>query len=113
MIKTISVNGYEFRVDFDYNPPERQTRHYPGCSESVEINDVWDSDSDKIKEWAYELMEEDLEIGCLEAVQVDQEEAQMAKEEARMDAWEARDEMRKMDIYETNFPYSGKIIPNC
>ena len=98
MIKTISVSRYEFKVDFDYNPPERQTWDYPGCSESVEINDVWDSDGDKIKDWAYELMEEDLEIGCLEAVYDDQEQKKLAKEEAQMHAWEARQEMNLLNL---------------
>lgn len=27
-------------VDFDYQPYEASTRHYPGCSESVDINYV-------------------------------------------------------------------------
>ena len=36
-------NGYqefEIEVDFDYQPYERATLYYPGCSESVEINEV-------------------------------------------------------------------------
>jgi hypothetical protein len=94
MQKTISVQGYEFRVDFDYEPAEPRTWHHPGCSESVSINDVWDSDGDKIKEWAYDILENDIEIGCLEAVQIDQEEAQMSEENAKMRAWEARQEFK-------------------
>ena len=96
MIKNISVKGYEFKIDFDYNPAEPQTRHYPGCNESVDVNEVWDSDGDLIKEWVYDLLDEDIEIACLEAVRIDREEAQMAKEEAKMDAWEAR---RENDLY--------------
>lgn len=94
MEKLISVQGYEFRVDFDYNPAERVENHYPGCSESVEINEVWDSDGDKIKEWAFDMLQNELEEVCLEAVAIDHEEAQMAKEEARQEAWEARQEMQ-------------------
>jgi hypothetical protein len=94
MVKNISVNGYEFKVDFDYNPPEKMTRHYPGCSESVEINDVWSPEGLKLEEWAFELIQDDLEIGCLEAVQVDQEEAQMSRENAKERAWEARQEFK-------------------
>ena len=48
MEKTVSVKGYEFKVNFDYQPPERQTRHYPGCNESVYINIIWDSDGDEL-----------------------------------------------------------------
>ena len=98
MIKTVSVNGYEFIVDFDYNPAEAQTRHYPGCCESVDINEVRDSEGDLIKEYAYELIMDELEIACLEAVQADEEEKKMAKEEARMDAWEARQEMNLLNL---------------
>ena len=101
MLKTVSINGQEFKVDFDYQPYEPTTRHYPGCSESAEINEIWDSDGDKIKEWAFELLEmNDIEIVCLEAAHIDQEEAQMAKEEARMDAWEARQEMNLLNLQE-------------
>jgi hypothetical protein len=94
LIKKISVNGYEFKCDFDYQKAEAQTRHYPGCSEQVEINDVWSPDGLKLEEWAFELIQEDLEIGCLEAVQVDQEEAKMSRENAKMRAWEARQEFK-------------------
>ena len=95
MIKTISVQGHEFKVDFDFEPAEDTTWDYQGHNESAAINEVWDSDGDLIKEWAHELLDEDLEIACLEAVQIDQEEAKMAKEENKMEAWEARqDEFR-------------------
>jgi hypothetical protein len=99
MQKTVSINGFEFKVDFDYQPYEPTTRHYPGCSESVEINEIWDSDGDKLKEWAVELLEmNDIERVCHEAVQVDQEEAQLAKEEAKQEAWEARQEMNLLNL---------------
>jgi hypothetical protein len=94
MVKTISVQGYEFKVDFDYNPPEAAGRHYPGCSESVEINEVWDDDGDKVKDYAFDLLKDELEEGCLNQVYIEKEEAQMAKEEAKMEAWEARQELK-------------------
>ena len=31
---------FEIEVDYDYQPYEQMTRQYPGCSESVEINEV-------------------------------------------------------------------------
>ena len=44
MFKTTLENGMddlEIEVtDFDYQPYEPMERHYPGCSESVEINEV-------------------------------------------------------------------------
>ena len=94
MIKTISVQGYEYRVDFDYSPAEPVERHYPGCSESVEINEVWDSDGDKIKDYAFDALSDELEEACLNEVYIDQEEAQMAKEEAKEQAWEAKHELK-------------------
>ncbi len=33
-------NEFEIEVDYDYQPYEQMTQHYPGCSESVEINEV-------------------------------------------------------------------------
>lgn len=30
----------EFRVDYDYQPAESMTRTYPGCDESVHVNQV-------------------------------------------------------------------------
>jgi hypothetical protein len=92
MIKTISVQGYEFKVDFDYNPYEPPERHYPGCNEYVDINEVWSPEGNILEEWAFELIQDDLEIGCLEAVQVDQEEDLLSREQSREDAWEAKHE---------------------
>lgn len=43
MYTTDFDNGYqefEIEIDFDYEPYEAMTRHYPGNSESVIINDV-------------------------------------------------------------------------
>ena len=43
MFETTIDNGYdevEVEVDFDYQPYEAMTRHYPGCSESIDINEV-------------------------------------------------------------------------
>ena len=31
---------FEIEVSYDYQPYEDMTRHYPGCSESVDIYDV-------------------------------------------------------------------------
>jgi len=73
MIKTISAKGYDFEVHFDYQPYEPPERHYPGCSESVEINEVTDADGDIIKEYAFDLLEDALMDACLEAVHEDQE----------------------------------------
>lgn len=69
-----SVKGYEFRVVFDYNPSERQTRHYPGCSESVEINEIFDYDGEEVKDYAFDLLEEDIMQACLDAVHDEQDE---------------------------------------
>ena len=81
--------GYEFRVDFDYNKAEKVERHYPGSSESVDINEAWDSDGDKVKDYAFDALQDELEEACLNEVYIEKEEAQMAKEEARIEAWEA------------------------
>jgi hypothetical protein len=97
MIKTISIHGHEFKADFDYQPAEDQTRHYPGCSEDIELNEVWDSDGDILKDWAYEFIEEDIHIQCLEAVHEDMEEAKMSEENAKMRADEARREFKIMN----------------
>jgi len=94
MEKLISVRGYEYRVDFDYQPREEMTRHYPGCCEAVEINEVWDSDGDKIKEYAFEFLEDELAEACLNSVCDDQDRAKFDKEESKMAAAEARDELR-------------------
>ena len=88
MIKKVSVRGYDFEVDFDYQPYEPSTRHYPGCSEDVEINEVMDSDGDIIKEYAFELLEYDLMEACLNAVHEDQDrvtDAQLLRAENRAD----------------------------
>ena len=39
---TLEVNDKEIDiiVEFDYFPPEKMTRHYPGCDEDVDITDV-------------------------------------------------------------------------
>lgn len=76
-----SVKGYEFRVVFDYNPSERQTRHYPGCSESVEINEIFDYDGEEVKDYAFDILEELVEEQCLEAVHDEQDRVEDAQEE--------------------------------
>ena len=81
MIKTVSVRGYDFEVDFTYNPPEKQTWDYPGCNESVEIDEVTDYDGDIIKEYAFDLLEDDLMGACLDAVHEDQDRVTDAQEE--------------------------------
>ena len=79
MIKTVSVRGYDFEVDFTYNPPEKRTWDYPGCNESVEIDEVMDYDGDIIKEYAFDLLEDDLMGACLDAVHEDQDRVTDAK----------------------------------
>ena len=94
MIKKISVQGHEFKVDFEYYPAEPVERHYPGCNEYVDIDEVWSPEGNILEEWAFDMLQNDLEVACLEAVQVDQEEAKMAKEENRMDAWEEKQRLQ-------------------
>jgi hypothetical protein len=112
MIKTISVQGHEFKVDFDHSPEEDATHDYPGCNESVEINGVYDSDGDEIKEWAFDMLGNDLEAACLEAVAIDQEEARMAKEEGQQEAWEIRMHEKVMDHFHAPPKKSHKEITN-
>ena len=88
MIKTVSVRGYDFEVDFTYNPPEKRTWDYPGCNESVEIDEVVDYDGDIIKEYAFDLLEDDLMGACLDAVHEDQDrvtDAQLLRQEEKAD----------------------------
>jgi hypothetical protein len=102
---TVSVRGYEFKVDFDYQPYEPMTRHYPGCDESVDICEVTDSDGDVVKDWAYEIMEDELREACLDAVHDEQErlaDTQLLYYEAR---WE---EYRLSQWVKRIRPYSGK-----
>ena len=43
MFKTTLDLGWEeieIEVDYDYQPHEDSTRHYPGCSEEVDITEV-------------------------------------------------------------------------
>jgi hypothetical protein len=94
MVRTVSVNGYEFKCDFTYQPHERASRHYPGATECVEIDEVFSPDGLRLEEWALELIQEDLEIGCLEAVQADQLEAQLDKGERKVEAWEERQRLQ-------------------
>jgi hypothetical protein len=110
MIKTISVQGWKYKVDFDYEPAEDQTRHYPGCSESVEINEIWDPDGETFGQWAYDLLQDDIEIGCLEAMHKDMEEAKLAKEEAQEEAWEIRMHTKLMDHFHAPPKKSHKDI---
>jgi hypothetical protein len=110
MIKTISIHGHEFKADFDYQPAEDQTRHYPGCPEDIELNEVWDSDGDTLKDWAYEFIQEDIHIQCLEAVQVDMESDKLAKEEAQEEAWEIRMHTKIMDHFHAPPKKSHKDI---
>ena len=46
-MKTTIWLEVEFQVDYDYQPYERATLEYPGCSESIEINEVKPVDLDK------------------------------------------------------------------
>ena len=105
MVKTVSVKGYDFEVDFTYNPPEKQTWDYPGSSESVEIDEVTDYDGDIIKEYAFDLLEGDLMEACLDAVHDDQDRVT----NAQMEYADGLLEERKIDIYNTKFPRSGQI----
>ena len=98
MEKLISVNGYEFKVEFDYQPYEKSTQHYPSAPEAVEIQEVWDSDGDKVKNYAFDLLQDELEEACLNEICIDQEEAKMAKEEARQEAWEDRQEDKLLNM---------------
>ncbi len=56
-------NEIEIEIFFDYQPYERMTKHYPGCSESVDICEVLIADTNieicLLKEIA-ELMEEEI-----------------------------------------------------
>ena len=53
----------EIEIFFDYQPYERMTKHYPGCSESVDICEVLIANTNieicLLKEIA-ELMEEEI-----------------------------------------------------
>ncbi len=100
MIKTISIQGYEFKCDFDYECAEKMTRHYPGCSDSVSVNEVLDSDGDILKGWAMDILEQEIELACLDAVHDDQLEAQLAKEEHEMEAWIERRRDVKFEQWE-------------
>ena len=88
MEKKVNVRGYDFVVDFDFSPYEPQTWHYPGADESVEINEVTDYDGDIIKEYAFDILENDLIDACLEAVHDEKDrvtDAQLLNEEYRRD----------------------------
>ena len=98
----VSVKGYEFRVVFDYQPYEKSTMHYPGCSESVEINEIFDYDGEEVKDYAFDILEGLVEEQCLEAVH--EENDRVA--DARMTYLEDRaDELR----HEINY----KFIRRC
>ena len=48
------------RVYFDYQPPEKAEKHYPGCPASIEINQI-DIERDKpLEDWLMEKYSEDL-----------------------------------------------------
>jgi hypothetical protein len=83
MIKTISMQGYKFKVNFDYEPAEAQTHDYPGCQEAVVINEVWDFEGDRLKDWAFNLIENDMEYKLLWAVHADMEAAKLEVEDER------------------------------
>ena len=57
MEETIFINGYEFKVDFDYQPYEHPTWDYPGADENVEVNGMYDYDGEEVKNYALELLE--------------------------------------------------------
>ena len=46
-MKTTTFIEIEVEIDFDYQPFEWATLEYPGCSESIEINEVKPVDLDK------------------------------------------------------------------
>ena len=56
-------NEIEIEIFFDYQPYERMTKHYPGCSESVDICEVLIANTNieicLLKEIA-DLMEEEI-----------------------------------------------------
>jgi len=101
----VSVKGYEFRVVFDYQPYEKSTMHYPGCSESVEINEIFDYDGEEVKDYAFDILEGLVEEQCLEAVHDDQDRVT----DAQMEYADGLLEERKIDIHNTKFPRSGQI----
>ena len=41
MIEPITFKGIEFKVEFDYQPAERAERDYPGCTESIDLIDIF------------------------------------------------------------------------
>lgn len=39
-IEHITIGDTTYIVGFDYQPPERQTRDYPGCGATIDINKI-------------------------------------------------------------------------
>jgi hypothetical protein len=63
MYETHIQNGEDeikIKVYFDYQPYEPMTRHYPGCSESVDIGEVRVADGGEICLLDEGLMEEEI-----------------------------------------------------
>lgn len=51
-------------IDYDHQPFERQTHNYPGCQESITINDV--EIADDLKEYISEKYEDQIIDECWE-----------------------------------------------
>lgn len=62
----------EIEVNFDYQPYERPTRHYPGCSEQVCINSISIHGVEvggRLYDKLIELYEATLEAACWDEVE--------------------------------------------
>jgi len=53
-----------FWIDYDYQPFERATLEYPGCSEGIELNDI--EIPDDLKEYIQEKFTDQIVEECLE-----------------------------------------------
>jgi hypothetical protein len=85
MKTTISLE-IECEVDFDYQPAERMTRHYPGCHEAVEINTLLLNEKEISMETfniMMEMYQGEIEQACWDEVRDQEQEREIIKAEYR------------------------------
>lgn len=81
-MKTYAYIEIEVEIDFDHQPEEKMTRHYPGCPAHIEINEIKLPTADEV----VKQYEQEIHDACWDEVKEEEQERAIMRAEYRRDA---------------------------